>query len=397
MYKKTRGDPVKAELIEKLIIAHCSGSEEEFHNALMVLAKDEERKGNVRLSAQIISAYKGKTNGNVLLPKRSFAPQKNNELVPQGAAASVAPRDKDSMLELLELIYTDTCIDDVILPKSQKQVLTQIIEEQTQADEFLKHNIFPANRLLLCGPPGCGKTMTAHAIAHELNLPMAYVRLDGLVSSYLGQTSTNLRKVFDAVKNQKIVLFLDEFDAIAKKRDDGNELGELKRVVTTLLQNFDNMPNNVFLIAATNHQHLLDPAVWRRFNLTIVLELPNEDQRCELVEKWMAEFNLTANINIKQLGKLTEGLNCAQLKELIITAAKRFHARNKELSNDDVISILIQQLTLYSGNNDEMWNVLQTMNDKGIGLRTLAKATDMAHSTLKYRLDKNAKGDEMNG
>ena len=99
-----------------------------------------------------------------------------------------------------------------------------MIDEQKKADQLLKHNMEPVNKMLLCGPPGCGKTMTAYAVAHELNLPVAYVRLDGLVSSYLGQTSTNLRKVFDSIKTQRIILFLNKFDAIAKKRDDCNEI-----------------------------------------------------------------------------------------------------------------------------------------------------------------------------
>ena len=378
---------MKAELIEKLIIAHCSGSEDDFHNTLMTLAKDEEKKGNIRLSSQIINAYKRKRNGTTLIPKKNFS-AKNEEFVPQSIGQLVTPRDKDSMLELYEIVHSNIAINDVILPKGQKQILLQIVEEQSKVRELLKHNINPANRLLLCGPPGCGKTMVAHAIAHELNMPMAYVRLDGLVSSYLGQTSTNLRKVFDAVKNQKIVLFLDEFDAIAKKRDDTNELGELKRVVTTLLQNFDNMPNNVFLIAATNHQHLLDPAIWRRFNLAIVLELPDVQQRIELIQKWIIEFNLTTNINIKQLGKLSEGLNCAQLKELLTAAAKRFHVQSQKLTDIDIITLVIQQLTLCSVKDDELLTVLKTLNGKGIALRTLAEAINMPHSTLKYKLDK---------
>ncbi|PKM83668.1 MAG: ATP-binding protein, partial [Firmicutes bacterium HGW-Firmicutes-13] len=178
--------------------------------------------------------------------------------VPQ-ASQNNTPRDKDSLLELYEIVKSDVDLDEVVLPESQKKILKQVIEEQKNSDNLRKHNMTPVNRVLLCGPPGCGKTMTAYALGKELNLPIAYVRLDGLISSYLGQTSTNLRKVFDSVRNQRIILFLDEFDAIAKKRDDTNELGELKRVVTTLLQNFDNMPTNVFLIAATNHDHLLDP------------------------------------------------------------------------------------------------------------------------------------------
>jgi enoyl-CoA hydratase/carnithine racemase/predicted AAA+ superfamily ATPase len=278
---------MKANLIENLIVSHCTGEESKFANAVSELIKDEEKKGNIPLAARLRKAYetkqKSKSEPSFNVSAAGFAPQ----------SQAIAPRDKDSLLELYEIVHSDIKLADVILPETQKNALEQLIEEQKNAEALKKHNIEPANRLLLCGPPGCGKTMTAYAIGHALGLPIAYVRLDGLVSSYLGQTSTNLRKVFDSVRNQRIILFLDEFDAIAKKRDDSNELGELKRVVTTLLQNFDNMPANVLLIAATNHEHLLDPAIWRRFNLTITLELPDEAQRLILLQKWMNEYAIS--------------------------------------------------------------------------------------------------------
>lgn len=380
---------MKAKLIEALITAHCSGIEDEFNKALIALAKDEENKGNVGLAAQLRNAYSG--GSNTVISKGVPNSQTSNSILPQNFQPTTAPRDKDSLLELYEIIRPEISLDDVVLPDKQKEILFQIIQEQKNSEELIKHNIMPANRLLLCGPPGCGKTITAQAFAHELNLPMAYVRLDGLVSSYLGQTSTNLRKVFDAVKNQRIVLFLDEFDAIAKKRDDANELGELKRVVTTLLQNFDSMPANVFLIAATNHQHLLDPAIWRRFNLAIILELPNEEQRNKLIVKWLEEMKIDTLLDIKQISKLTEGLNSAQVKELITATAKKYYTNQQKLDNDDIISILLQQLTLFSGNSDEMWNVLKRMNERGIGLRKLAEATGIPHSTISYRLKKMEK------
>lgn len=373
---------MKANLIENLILSHCSGDESKFSNAVYELIKDEEKKGNVPLATKLKKAYetkqKNKSEPDFSVSSASFAPQ---------SAQGVAPRDKDSLLELYEIVQSNIKLDDVILPESQKNALEQLIEEQKNAEALKKHKIEPANRLLLCGPPGCGKTMTAYAIGQALGLPIAYVRLDGLVSSYLGQTSTNLRKVFDSVRNQRIILFLDEFDAIAKKRDDSNELGELKRVVTTLLQNFDNMPSNVLLIAATNHEHLLDPAIWRRFNLTIALELPNDSQRIALLKKWMEEYNITEPLDYETLAKITEGLNGAQIKEITTAAAKKYFI-NKELKTEDVITILIQQQTMFSGSNDDTVKLLSEMNNKGISLRTLAKAIGVTHSTLDYRIKK---------
>ncbi len=373
---------MKANLIENLIVSHCTGDESKFSDAVYELIKDEEKKGNVPLATRLRKAYetkqKNKSEPEFFISSASFAPQ---------SAQGTAPRDKDSLLELYEIVQLNIKLEDVILPENQKNALEQLIEEQRNADDLKKHKIEPANRLLLCGPPGCGKTMTAYAIGQALGLPIAYVRLDGLVSSYLGQTSTNLRKVFDSVRNQRIILFLDEFDAIAKKRDDSNELGELKRVVTTLLQNFDNMPSNILLIAATNHEHLLDPAIWRRFNLTITLELPNESQRLTLLQKWMTEYSITESIDYETLAKITEGLNGAQIKELTTAAAKKYYI-DKELKTEDVINILIQQQTMFSGSNEDTVKLLSDMNNKGISLRTLAKAIGVTHSTLDYRIKK---------
>ena len=303
------------------------------------------------------------------------------------ASQTVAPRDKDSLLELYEIVYSETSLDEVVLPGNQKTIIQQFVDEQNNAANLKKHNIPVSNRLLLCGPPGCGKTMTAYAIGNALKLPIAYVRLDGLVSSYLGQTSTNLRKVFDSVKNQRIILFLDEFDAIAKKRDDTNELGELKRVVTTLLQNFDNLPSNVILIAATNHEHLLDPAIWRRFNFTITLDLPAVEQRKALIQNGLTKYGIKAKIDVSTIAKVTEGMSGALIEELMLAAAKKY-LLDGSLKTADVTAILIQQKTKYSDNNDESMKVICDMLDRGVSLRAAASALGISHSTLEYQVKK---------
>lgn len=376
---------MKAELVENLIIAHCSGNEQLFFEALNKLAGDEEKKGNTPTASRLRRAYESKKKTESTA--QDFRASGTSAPFYSSGSINATPRDKDSLLELYEIVQPDISFEDVILPENQKQILTQVIEEQKNAENLIQHSMAPINRVLLCGPPGCGKTMTAYALANELNLPVAYVRLDGLVSSYLGQTSTNLRKVFDAVKNQRIVLFLDEFDAIAKKRDDSNELGELKRVVTTLLQNFDNMPVNVLLIAATNHEHLLDPAIWRRFNVTITLELPTEKQRMVMIQQWIDKYKIEGKISSKSLAKVTKGLSGAAIAELMTAAAKKMLMKGS-IKTADIVTILVQQKTKFSDGGDETMKVVCEMLDDGVSLRAAAEALGITHSTLEYQVKK---------
>lgn len=383
---------MKAELIANIITAHCSGDESKFKAAVDELAADEDRKGNVRVSSLLLAAYKGKKTTLIKKPDVMSAPE--GGFAAQSAGGTFAPRDKDSLLELYDIIRPTVSLDDVVLPANQRKLLLQILQEHNENAKLAEHNLPVANRLLLCGPPGCGKTMTANAIAHELGLPMAYVRLDGLVSSYLGQTSVNLRKVFTSVGTMPIVLFLDEFDAIAKKRDDGNEMGELKRVVTALLQNFDNMPDNVFLIAATNHEHLLDPAIWRRFNYVINFGYPDDEQRAELIGRWLAEYRVEHNLDIKKLTALTVDRSTAQIKELVISVAKRYVTTDKAVTMDDFIELLIQQLT-NNANGTGIVEVAADLNKKGASVRTLAKILKMPHNTLWYQINKINKEDDV--
>ena len=375
---------MKAELVENLIVAHCSGSEQQFSEALNTLIKDEEKKGNTPTASRFRKAYEQKKKTEGLVTDHAVG---SSAVFFSSASQTIAPRDKDSLLELYEIVYSETTFDEVVLPSSQKNIIQRFVDEQNNAADFKKHNIPISNRLLLCGPPGCGKTMTAYAIGNALKLPIAYVRLDGLVSSYLGQTSTNLRKVFDSVKNQRIILFLDEFDAIAKKRDDTNELGELKRVVTTLLQNFDNLPSNVILIAATNHEHLLDPAIWRRFNFTITLDLPAVEQRKTLIQNGLTKYGINTKIDVGAIAKVTEGMSGALIEELMLAAAKKY-LLDGSLRTADVTAILIQQKTKYSDNNEESIKVICEMLDNGVSLRAAATALGISHSTLEYQVKK---------
>jgi SpoVK/Ycf46/Vps4 family AAA+-type ATPase len=383
---------MKADLILRLIESHCTRNEGIFNIALKNLADDEEKKGNLALAQSIRNAYsyekRRDMSFNVSSPmsELTFSPQNTGQL----------PKDKDSTLELLEILQPKVTLKDVSLPKKTKELVVQIINEQKKAEGLIAKGIIPTNRLLFCGPPGCGKTLTVNAIAGEINIPIAYVKLDGLVSSYLGQTGSNIRKIFEFVKNKRIMLFLDEFDAIAKKRDDTHELGELKRVVTTLLQNMDAMTANVFLVAATNHHHLLDPAIWRRFNTNILLDFPESEQRESIIRRFMQETLPSYTLDIKTITVLTEGTSGAQICNFLQALARFVVLQNKEeITREDILGVWIKQSTLFpSENKDSFESMLYELHKLGVPLRTLEEISGIPKSTLDYTFKKEEKNEQ---
>lgn len=383
---------MKANLVINLVTAHSSGSEGQFEKALNDLIQDEERKGNAALALSLRNAYspdKRSVTSSVISPMSS--------LCFTAQSTAILPKDKDSMLDLIEIIEPTVTLKDVALSEKALETIRQIIEEHKKAEDLVKSGVIPTNRILFCGPPGCGKTLTANALAAELKLPIAYVRLDGLVSSYLGQTGTNIRKIFEFVKGKRIMLFLDEFDAIAKKRDDSHELGELKRVVTTLLQNLDEMPSNVFLVAATNHHHLLDPAIWRRFDISVLLELPNERQRRQIVDKALLEYLSDYELDAKTLIVLTEGMSGAQMQSFLQSLAK-FCVMSKDkgstVSIEEIGKIWLKHAALYvSEDSDDFIAALLRLKQSGVPIRTLEAITGIPKSTLSYRFNKGGKNE----
>ncbi len=376
---------MKSSLVINLIKAHCSGSEREFKAALDKLADDEANKGNLPLSASLKNAYNKDVSS---LPSLS-----NSKTVFNSQSVYTLPQDKDNGLDLLEIVHSTISLKDVALPPNTLEAINQIIEEQKKADSLISRGVSPTNRLLLFGPPGCGKTITAYAIGNELNLDIAYVKLDGLVSSYLGQTGTNIRKIFDYVRNKRIILFLDEFDAIAKKRDDSNELGELKRVVTTVLQNLDNLPSQVMLIAATNHEQLLDAAVWRRFETTILIDYPNDEQRRQIIKNDFSRLLPASNMDISKAVALTIGMNGSDISNFVESLAKRaiLDGCENEVSDKMLAEIWLNNRSLFvSNDSNEHISALKHLNDSGVPMRTIEAITGIPKSTISYQIKKIA-------
>lgn len=192
-------------------------------------------------------------------------------------AETPLPVDTDSRFQLVRIEETPVLPHDPVYKDAVHETICRLIEERRNVKSLLKAGLEPTKTALFTGPPGVGKTLAARWIARELGRPLLILDLSAVMSSYLGRTGSNLRHVLDYARSLDCVLLLDELDAIAKRRDDSGEIGELKRLVTVLLQQLDEWPSTGLLIAATNHADLLDPAVWRRFEELVEFDVPERD------------------------------------------------------------------------------------------------------------------------
>jgi len=217
----------------------------------------------------------------------------------------------------------DRPMSDLFLDKKVQTACGELIEEQHRADVLRAHGLEPRHRLLLVGPPGNGKTSLAESLAYELGLPLFVVRYDAIVTSYLGDTATRLRRMFDFVRTEPCILFFDEFDALGKERGDLHETGEIKRVVTTLLLQLDDLPSYCVLVGATNHPELLDRATWRRFEIKLELGKPTDDQMTDYFALRMKEFDDNFGYTAKRLRAAICPKNFSEAEDFFMDIQRR--------------------------------------------------------------------------
>lgn len=196
------------------------------------------------------------------------------------SSLALLPKDRRNGESLVTLKESTVDLTKIVLGREARPKIERVIDEHHRRTLLAKYGLKPKSKLLFWGPPGCGKTYTAHYLAYELGLPIGVLRLSAVISSYLGDTASHLQRVFDMASNNPMILLLDEADAVGKNRDDRNDVGELKRVVNSLLQAMDSFESSRSLvIAASNHQYLLDSALWRRFDDVIHFPLPDKTER----------------------------------------------------------------------------------------------------------------------
>lgn len=318
----------QADHIKALLRAHTDRDDTGFRVAADQLAEDEERKGHRLLARELRRMIDG-DSPIITMPRPRLAPE--------------VPVDAERGFPLATVQHPEEGLDSVILPDATRETLRLLVEDVRAREQWASWGLPPKRKVLFFGPPGCGKTVTAHALAGELNLPLLYVRFDALISSYLGETAANMRRLFDFAQSRPWVVLFDEFDAVGKSRDDPSEHGELKRVISSLLQMMDGMSGASLLIAATNHEHMLDNALWRRFDEILRFDPPAQHQRLSQLQKFLHGFK-TRQPDLRRLAGDTEGLTGSDLERVAIDAAK--HAvlsGRRDVDLDDLMAALRRQ------------------------------------------------------
>jgi len=316
--------------IIKIIEGGLVNDKEKIINYATVLANNLENQGELSLAKKIRSTLSKRKGG--LSSLDSF---------------SSKPVDSESRMDIVEVTTPNIAQNELVLSKYTQEAIYKFVESYKHRDLLLKSGIDGFNSLLLYGHPGCGKTTVAQYISTVTGLPLVTAKLDGLVSSLLGSTAKNIRKIFEYASKRECILFLDEFDVIAKLRDDKNELGELKRVVNSLIQNIDSFDDNSIIIAATNHHELLDPAIWRRFSTILELEKPKKDEIHQLIRILLNDKENNFDSNNKKFEMISNsmvGLSHSDIKTIIFAAL-----RNSILSHKNMLSYcdILKEIYLY--------------------------------------------------
>ena len=235
--------------------------------------------------------------------------------------------------------HVERPLSSLFLQDATRKTIQDLVEEQDRADVLRAHGVEPRHRVLLFGPPGNGKTSLAECLSFELSLPLFIVRYDAVVASYLGETAQRLRRLFDFVRNEPCVLFFDEFDAIAKERGDLHETGEIKRVVSTLLLQVEDLPSYCVLIAATNHLELLDRAAWRRFEIQLELVQPTREVLATFFAAVLSHIPDASSDIIKTLSESGSPESFSEAEDIALDLIRHYHLTRGNISFEDLVNL----------------------------------------------------------
>ncbi|MFL1492556.1 AAA family ATPase [Pseudomonas antarctica] len=295
----------------------------------------------------------------------------------RAASSVVSPVDADSRRSLLREESNLVFEAAPIWEASIENQLLEVLLEREKSKDLIEAGLEPIRSLIFTGPPGVGKTLAANWLASKLNLPILTLDLASVMSSLLGKTGANIKSVIDYAKTIPCVLLLDEFDAIAKRRDDDKDVGELKRLVNVLLQAIDEWPSTSVMIAATNHPDMLDPAVWRRFELAINFSLASPT----IIERLFIEAGISKAVSQK-LSEYLGGSSYSDINRMVLSAKKKAVLGKKKL-DECIIDVVINGVDCDLGNPNSVRDLqIFYMSLQGLSQRKIAAELDVSHPTV---------------
>lgn len=296
-----------ADQLKALVKSHIEKDDRQFYSVAMQVAAHEAKVGHGKLAEELrdmIDAAKA----------RAGADDHAGKLVQLA-------RPRGELAALLTVTYPKNRLTDMVLDPRVAKQLDRIMKEQRLHARIREHGLSPRRKLLLVGPPGTGKTMTASALAGELSIPLFSVRLDALITKFMGETAAKLRQVFDAISDVRGVYFFDEFDAIGSQRGLANDVGEIRRVLNSFLQMIEHDQSNSLIIAATNHAEILDHALFRRFDDVVEYRLPSPSQAANLLRSRLGKL-APKPFPLEAIAEMAEGLSYAEIRRAVDEAIK---------------------------------------------------------------------------
>jgi len=313
--------------IKALLQTAIEGDDDRLYMIAMQIAASEARKGHGKFAQELKDIV-------------DQAKLKRGKLKPVDNTIPLF-RPKGELGSLLSVKYPENQLSEMVLKAELKERLNDVLREQRQRHKISSYGLMPKSKLLLVGPPGSGKTLTASALAGELKIPLFTIRLDSVITKFMGETASKIRLVFDSIKSNRGVYLFDEFDAIGSKRDSGNDVGEIRRVLNSFLQFLEEDSPNSLIVAATNFPDMLDNALFRRFDDVIRYELPSPKLAINVLKNKLAVLS-TKNIKWEEIGKVSTGLSQAELVRAAETAMKSAILANKKTIGTKELKIALE-------------------------------------------------------
>ena len=298
---------MNATLMKRLFRVIQSGSNADVDTLCRRIVEEEKKQGHGRVAKEL---------------ERIISERPSDKLAPSTGTLHRLPTSRRDSAPLVQEIPVDKLRHQMVLPDTVERRFHRIEKEFAARVRLAKHGLKPRHRILLYGPPGCGKSLGAERLAWNTGLPLRKVRFDTLLSSYFGETMANLRKVFDAAQASPCALFLDECDSLARSRTERNDVGEVTRITNALLEMLEDYKGDGLVIAATNLDSALDSALVRRFDEVLKVPLPGIEEICRLLKTTLSAMETDASINWREIAQAMDGTSGSEVVHVAQNAAK---------------------------------------------------------------------------